>query len=318
MLGSSFFDRRVGLGCMGYSWGYSFPGQLDDKLSVRSIQESYDLGVRHFDTSDMYGVGHNESLLSRALKGYDDVFIATKGGIVVDSIDPLSMHLNGNPGYLSSAIDNSLQRLGRDYVDLYYLHRTDPEVSIEDSVEALVSAQKAGKVKSIGLSEVTTDELKRALTVGKIEVVQSELSVWTRDPLKNDDSGDSILSLCSQHDIKFVAFSPLGRGYLTGKLDVSTLREGDFRSWMPRFSDDARQRNQIIVDMLSDIANSHSVEASQIALAWIFSQGENIYAIPGSRKAEHVKLNLESENISLTEEEIEAINRIPLPQEGRY
>ncbi|QDZ42717.1 aldo/keto reductase [Corynebacterium sp. sy039] len=341
MLQKNFFAHRAGLGCMGYSWGYSLPGQLDDEHSIRSIRQAYDAGVRHFDTSDMYGSGHNETLLSRALEGLHDVCIATKGGIIVDSMEPLSMHLNGAPEYISAAIDNSLKRLGRDHIELYYLHRVDPNTPIEETMTALARAQQQGKIGAIGVSEPDAQTLSRALDVVKIDVVQSELSVWTRDPLKGSEtetsgavSADStesvsltksyesntlsVMELCAANDIKFVAFSPLGRGFLTGKLDVSTLKKNDFRQWMPRFQDEARKRNQNIVDTLTSIAQRHGAHPSQVALAWVYAQGENVYAIPGSRKIEHVRQNMEAEKLTLSNQEIAEITAVPLPQESRY
>lgn len=315
-------DHRIGLGCMGYSWGYSRPGQLDDTASLKTIRQAYEAGIRHFDTSDMYASGHNETLVGEALKGLTEAKIATKGGIVVDSTEPLRMHLDGSKKHLKSAIEKSLTRLKRDCIDLYYLHRIDPKFPVQEQVEVLRQAQQEGKIKQIGLSEPNTDQLDAASEVAKISAVQSEFSVWTRDPLRSrkDHSRDqkSVLEWCEMHDASLVAFSPLGRGYLTGKLDTSELLEGDFRTWMPRFTPDAQGRNKAILETLTKIADNHNATPSQVALAWALEQSPIVSVIPGSRSLPHIKSNFEARNILLTPEELHSINQLSEPEQPRY
>lgn len=314
--------RRIGLGCMGYSWGYSRPGQLDDTASLETIRQAYEAGIRHFDTSDMYASGHNESLVGEALKDLQEAKIATKGGIVVDSIQPLRMHLDGSKKHLKSAIDKSLDRLKRESIDLYYLHRIDPQFTIQEQLETLGQAQQEGKIKQIGLSEPTVDQLEIASEITEISAVQSELSVWTRDPLnaqiKRSGTQQSVLEWCEKHNATFVAFSPLGRGYLTGKLDTSELLEGDFRTWMPRFTSNAQAQNKAILETLTNIANNHGVTPSQIALAWALEKSPVISVIPGSRSLSHIKANLEAQTIHLTPQETKSIDQLPEPEQPRY
>lgn len=317
-----FPGSPVGLGCMGYSWGYSLPGQLDDTRSIADIRASYEAGVRHFDTSDMYGSGHNEELLGTALAGLDDIVVATKGGIVVDSVDPVSMHVNGSPDHIISAVDASLRRLHRDHIPLYYLHRPDPAVPIEETVQALADAKAAGKIGAIGLSEVPADLAERAASVTTVSAIQSELSVWTRDPLGRPDApaadAISVSNWCAGHGALFVAFAPLGRGYLTGTLDTTALHSSDFRTWMPRFTEDAQERNRAIVDALTSVADDHASTPSQVALAWVLTQGDHVRAIPGSRSPQHVAENLAASDLMLTDEELRRIDALPLPTEPRY
>lgn len=317
-----FPDSTVGLGCMGYSWGYSLPGQLDDNQSIADIRASYEAGVRHVDTSDMYGSGHNEELLGTALAGLDDIIVATKGGIVVDSMDPVSMHVNGSPSYVTSAVDASLRRLHRDHIPLYYLHRPDPAVPIEETVQALADAKDAGKIGAIGLSEVSVELADRAASVTTISAIQSELSVWTRDPLSGSGAPEndaiSVSDWCAAHGALFVAFAPLGRGYLTGTLDTTTLGNSDFRTWMPRFAEDAQERNRVIVDELTSIAVDHASTPSQVALAWVLAQGDHVRAIPGSRSPQHVSENLAADGLVLSDDELRRIAGLPLPTEPRY
>ena len=314
---------RIGLGCMGFSWGYSRPGQLDDNASVSTIREAFDAGIRHFDTSDMYGAGHNEELVGKAFANNSDVYIATKGGIVVDSVEPLQMHVDGSTQYLRDALDASLRRLNRDHVDLYYLHRLDGTIPVQEQVQVLADAQAAGKIRSIGVSEPTYDQLVAASEVAAIDAVQSELSVWTRDPLKDQpsehaDSKTNVLQWCEDNGASLVAFSPLGRGYLTGTLNTSELMEGDFRSWMPRFTPDAQERNAVILETLQHIAEKHEVATSQVALAWVLSISPAVKAIPGSRSITHIVSNFEAANVLLDADDIAAINDLPEPTESRY
>lgn len=314
---------RVGLGCMGFSWGYSRPGQLDDGKSAETIRRAYEAGVRHFDTSDMYAAGHNEELVGRALADCPDAFVASKGGIVVDSVEPLSMHVDGTREHLTNALERSLRRLNRDHIDLYYLHRLDSEVPVQEQVQVLAEAQQAGKIRHIGVSEATVEQLTAAAEVAQIAAVQSELSVWTRDPLKPQEAVDgaeplSVLDWCEKHGATLVAFSPLGRGYLTGKLDTSKLMEGDFRTWMPRFTPDAQERNAQIVEALERIADQRGVLASQVALAWVLGLSESTAVIPGSRSLGHIESNRDAGTIQLTSEKMEAITSLPEPVESRY
>lgn len=314
-------NPRIGLGCMGFSWAYNQPGDLDEEYCVRTIRDAYEAGVRHFDTSDMYSNGHNERLVGEALKELPDAQIATKGGIVVDSVDPLEMHVDGSRKHLAQAVDRSLERLGRDHIDLYYLHRADSSLPIQEQVEVLAEAQRAGKIVSIGLSEVSVNQLQEAAKVAEIAAVQSEFSIWTRGPARRTTTPEgslSVLDWCEENETTLVAFSPLGRGYLTGEFDENRLTKGDFRLWMPRFTSSARARNKAIVDAVGEIANRHQVNSAQVALSWVLAQSPSMATIPGSTSLHHIVSNLEARDVRLSDEELRQLNELPEPAEPRY
>ena len=238
---------RIGLGCMGMS---EFYGEIDEKESAATLEKAVHLGVTHFDTADMYGTGSNEELVGKALKPYrDQVFIATKFGIVRDPNNPAARGLNGTPAYVKNSCENSLKRLGIDTIDLYYLHRLDPNTPIEETVEAMAGLVKEGKVKYIGLSEANANIIRRAQTIHPIAAVQTEYSLWSRGPEKE------IIPLCKELNICFVAYSPLGRGFLSGKIKSSGDFDSiDWRPQFPRFHQENITHNLKVIDVLESFA----------------------------------------------------------------
>ncbi|RYG86629.1 aldo/keto reductase, partial [bacterium] len=277
---------EIGLGCMGMSYAY---GQPDDPSSLAVLARSLEIGVDHWDTADMYGAGENEKLLAKALPGVrDQVFLATKFGNVYDR--SLTSHqdqvqanagwiVDGTPEYARKSIDLSLGRLGVDHVDLYYLHRTDDLVPIEETVGAMAEFVKAGKVRALGLSECSAETLRRAHAVHPIAAVQSELSVWTRDYLPD------VVPLCAELGIAFVAYSPLGRGFLTGAFNSpEDFPEGDYRQRSPRFQGENFAKNKAIVDAVKEIADARGAKPGQVALAWVLAQGDHVVTIPGTKR----------------------------------
>jgi aryl-alcohol dehydrogenase-like predicted oxidoreductase len=308
----------IGLGCMGMTWGY---GKADRTESIATIHRALDLGVTLFDTADIYGPFINEELVGEALAGHrDQVVLATKCGLQVPDASvfhhdasKFSLTRDGSPQHIVQSCDESLRRLRTDYIDLYQLHRVDPKVPVEESVGALASLVKAGKVRHIGLSECTADELSRAHKVYPITTVQSELSLWTRDVLSE------ILPFCQRNEIGFLAFSPLGRGFLTGHFDqASNFKKEDFRSLLPRFQPDALKDNVRIVDAVKELAKRKEATPAQIALAWVLALGENLVPIPGASKRNHLEENLRGALVQLTKEELALLNEIPAPTGGRY
>src|SRR4051812_14072028 len=289
----------IGYGCMGLSWAYGGREGVD---GAAVINRAIDLGCTLIDTADMYGLSENERLVGAALAGRrDEVVLATKCGITVEG-DPARFDLgrNGTPDHIRASIDGSLQRLGVDHVDLYYLHRPDPDVPIEESARALADVVAAGKARAIGLSEVTADELRRAHAVHPITAVQSELSLWTRDPLEN-----GVFELCAANGIGFVPSSPLGRGFLTGRLrDAALLEEGDARRNWPRFQEAALRRNLAIVDVVEEIAESYDAAPGQVALAWVLAQGEHVVPIPGTKRIAYLEENAAAVDLTLTAEHL--------------
>jgi aryl-alcohol dehydrogenase-like predicted oxidoreductase len=308
----------IGLGCMGMTWGY---GKADRTESIATIHRALDLGVTLFDTADIYGPFLNEELVGAALAGHrQEVVLATKCGLQVPDASvfhhdasKFSLTRNGSPEHILKSCDESLRRLRTDYIDLYQLHRVDPQVPIEETVGAFASLVKAGKVRHIGLSECTVDELSRAHHVHPITTVQSELSLWTRDVLLE------VLPFCQQHEIGFLPFSPLGRGFLTGHFDqASSFKKEDFRSLLPRFQPEALKTNVRIVDAVKELAKRKGATPAQIALAWVLALGEDVVPIPGASKRNHLEENLGGALVQLTKEEQLWLNEIPAPVGGRY
>lgn len=290
---------EIGLGCMGMS-DYYGPG--NDETSIRVIQEAVDRGVTLLDTADVYGIGKNEELVGRAVRGRrSKVAIATKFGNE-KNFNGQFVRVNGRPDYVKSACEASLKRLDVDVIDLYYQHRVDPDVPIEDTVGAMAELVREGKVKHIGMSEAAPATIRRASKVHTIAALQTEYSIWTRD-VEAD-----ILPVCRELGIGFVAYSPLGRGFLTGMIkDAKELSESDFRRIAPRFQDENMKKNLAIVARLEKIAGEKGCRASQLALAWLLAKGEDIVPIPGTRHMEYLHENLGAADIALTLDDIARI-----------
>lgn len=294
--------NRVGLGCMGMS---DFYGPADEAESIRVIHHALDKGVQMLDTADMYGPWKNERLIGKALKDRrDQAFLATKFGVVRQA-DGAFLGINGRPDYVYKACDDSLRRLGVDHIDLYYQHRVDPNVPIEETVGAMAELVAAGKVRNIGLSEAHPDTLRRAHKVHPISALQTEYSLWTRDPETEH------LDLCRELGVAFVAYSPLGRGFLTGKIsDPNSLAEGDYRKTAPRMSGDNLARNQKLVDALTQMAQANGCTSAQLALAWALAQGAHIMAIPGTTKRHRIDENWAALEIELSASDLQRLEQL--------
>lgn len=302
-LGSTGLEvSEQGLGCMGMS---DFYGTADQEEAVATIHRALDLGVTFLDTADMYGPYTNEQLVGRAIRDRrDEVVLATKFAIVRGE-DGSFVGVSGKPAYVSQACDASLQRLGVDYIDLYYQHRVDPEVPIEDTVGAMARLVEAGKVRYLGLSEAGPATLRRAQTVHPITALQTEYSLWSRDP------EDEILATTRELGIGFVAYSPLGRGFLTGRIrKLDDLAADDWRRGMPRFQGENFQKNLDLVDRVREIAREKGVTPAQLALAWVAAQGEDIVPIPGTTKVANLEQNVGATEIELTAAELARIEEV--------
>ncbi len=294
----------LGLGCMGMS---DFYGAHDDAQSIATIHHALDRGVNFLDTADVYGPHTNEVLVGRAIRGRrGDVFLATKFGIVRDPANPTARGVNGRPDYVHASIDASLARLGVDHVDLYYLHRVDPATPIEDTVGAMADLVRAGKVRYIGLSEASAATIERAQRVHPLTAVQSEYSLWTRDP---ETSG--VLATCGRLGIGFVPYSPLGRGFLTGAIrSPEDFAADDYRRGSPRFQGENFARNLALADAVKALAADKGITPAQLALAWVLARGEAIVPIPGTRRQAALDENLGALDVRFTAGEVAAIDAV--------
>jgi aryl-alcohol dehydrogenase-like predicted oxidoreductase len=303
----------VGLGCMGFSWGYR-DNSVDSAAAIDVIRGAIDLGVDHFDTADVYGPFANESLVGRALADRrGEVVIATKAGLVVEDKTTYRFRRDGRPEHIREACDGSLERLGIEVIDLYYLHRIDPRVPLEETWGAMAGLVAAGKVRCLGISEASVDELERVSRIHPVTAVQSELSLWTRDYLSD------VVPWCAAHGVSFVAFAPLGRGFLTGAISSDARFDSeDFRSTLPRFGPEAVAENQRIVESVSAVADRGGVTAAQVALAWLLARGEHVLAIPGTQRRKYLEENVAAAAIDLTPEELAELDAVPAPFGGRY
>ncbi|WP_339097801.1 aldo/keto reductase [Pectobacterium brasiliense] len=294
----------IGLGCMGMSDFYSTA--QDEKESIATLHRVLELGVTLLDTADMYGPHTNELLLGKAIKGKrEQVFLATKFGIIRDPANPNARGVCGKPDYIRRAVEGSLTRLGTDVIDLYYQHRIDPTVPIEETVGTLAELVQEGKIRYIGLSEASAATLERAHRVHPITALQSEYSLWTRD------MEAEILPTCERLGIGFVPYSPLGRGFLTGAIrSPDDLAADDFRRTNPRFSGENFCKNLQLVEKINQLAQEKQVTPSQLALAWVLAQGEHIVPIPGTKRRRYLEENVAALDVTLTKEELAAIDAI--------
>jgi aryl-alcohol dehydrogenase-like predicted oxidoreductase len=295
------------------SWAYN-PEDRDDERSIRVIRRALDLGVTLIDTADVYGPHTNEQLVGRALAGRrEDAVLATKCGLEVRSIDPLEMVRNGRREHVLEAIDASLTRLGTDHVDLYQLHRTDPDVPVEETWSAMAEVVAAGKALAIGMSEATVDELAAAQAIHPVAALQSEFSLWERGPATN-----GVLDWCRDHAAAFIPFAPLGRGFLTGQVTRQTITPGDMRGTNPRFAADAMDENFAIVDRVRVVADRHDAAPGQVALAWLLAQYDRMVPIPGTRRIDRLEENAGAASLDLSPHDLAELDALPSPAGARY
>jgi len=297
---------------MPMSWAYGSPEASEGE---RVVHRALDLGATLLDTSDVYGPYDNERLVGRALAGgrREEAVVATKFGLKVSGPSDYDYRRDGSPEHARAACEASLQRLGVDVIDLWYLHRVDPAVPVEETVGAMAEEVAAGRVRALGLSEVDVPTLERALAVAPIAAVQSELSLWTRGAL------DDVVPFCAGHRIAFVPFSPLGRGLLTGRIGAGTsFAADDFRAHNPRFAPDAIAANAAIADAVRAVADRHGASVSQVALAWVLAQGEHVIPIPGTKRVAYLEENVAAADLRLSDEDLTELDALPPAVGARY
>ncbi|GAC1575885.1 MAG: aldo/keto reductase [Candidatus Elarobacter sp.] len=304
---------EIGYGAMGLTWAYGDPIAADrEQDAVALIHRAIDLGVTLFDTAEVYGPFTNETLLGKALKGKRDrVVIATKTGFVPQA-PGVPMKRDGRPDTIRKAVDGSLQRLGIDVIDLYQLHRVDPDVAVEESIGAMAELVTAGKVRAIGMSDADVPTLERAAAIHPIATLQSELSLWSRDALAD------VLPWCAANGVGFLAFSPLGRGFLTGRLAQNDIAPTDFRATLPRFQGENFARNQRIVEQVEAVAKRTGAAAGQVALAWTLAQADGVVPIPGTRRIPYLEENVAAAGVRLSAADLAELDAIDAPAGTRY
>jgi aryl-alcohol dehydrogenase-like predicted oxidoreductase len=298
---------------MGMTWAYS-AAERDDAQSIAVIHRALELGVTLIDTADVYGPYTNEELVGKALASRrDQAVLATKVGLVVEQMPPdTRIGRDGRPEHVREAIDASLRRLQTDHVDLYQLHRVDPDVPVEETWGAMAEVVQAGKARHLGMSEASIAELETANAIHPVTSLQSEFSLWTREPL------DDVIPWCAEHGASFIPFAPLGRGFLTGRLQSGGFDEDDFRARNPRFTSEAMEANQAIVERVKAVAERHDAMPGQVALAWVLAQGEHVIPIPGTKRVEYLEENAAAAELRLTEDDLEELDALPTAVGTRY